>query len=177
MTKIAVLVGSLSQASINKKLANELASLAPEGVEFVMADMNLPLFDYELEGEYPAKAQELKDLVASSDGVLLVTPEYNRGFTAVIKNAVDWVSRPYGTNAFHNKPLAITGASSSSLGTSQAQQQLRNVALKLEVALMSHPELYVDASRVFGEDGEVVEGAKGMLQGFVDGLVAHVHKG
>ena len=177
MTKIAVLVGSLSQASINKKLAEQIAERAPEGVELVMADMDLPLFNYELEADLPEKVRQLKSLVESADGVLFITPEYNRGYTAIIKNAIDWASRPYGTNSFHGKPAAITGASSSSLGTAQAQQQLRNVVIKLETTLMTYPEMYIDASRVFTEEGALTEGAEDIIQGFIDAVVAHVQKG
>lgn len=174
MTKIAVFVGSLSEASINKQLARQITERAPQGTEFILADLNLPLFNYELESDLPQKVKDLKELVESSDGVLFITPEYNRGYTAIIKNAIDWASRPYGANSFKDKPVAITGASISSLGTSQAQQQLRNVAIKLETKLMTYPELYVDASRFFTEDGKVSDGAEGLLQGFIDALVAHV---
>lgn len=177
MTKIAVLVGSLSEASINKNLANRLAALAPEGVEFAFADLDLPLFNYELEGDFPAKAQELKDLVESADGVLFVTPEYNRSFSGVLKNAIDWASRPWGSNSFDGKPAGIIGASPSPLGTTQAQQQLRNVAVYLGTKLLGQPELYVDATRAFNEDGSIAEGAQGLFQGYVDTLVAHVQKG
>ena len=177
MTKIAVLVGSLSKASINQKLAKNLAALAPEGVAFEFANLNLPLFDYELEGEFPADAQALKTLIESADGVLFVTPEYNRGYSGILKNAIDWASRPWGTNSFDGKPAGIIGASVSPLGTTQAQQQLRNVALFLNTKLLGQPELYVDASRAFNEDGTTAEGAQDMFQGYVDALVAHVQKG
>lgn len=177
MTKIAVLVGSLSEASINKKLAKNLAELAPEGVEFVFADLHLPLFDYELESAFPTEAQNLKTLIESADGVLFVTPEYNRSFSGVLKNAIDWASRPWGTNSFDGKPAGIIGASVSPLGATQAQQQLRNVAIYLNTKLLGQPELYVDAARAFNEDGSFTDDAKDMFQGYVDTLIAHVKRG
>lgn len=177
MTKIAVLVGSLSAASINKKLAQNLESLLPEGVEFEYANLNLPLFDYEKEAEFPADAKALKSLVESADGVLFVTPEYNRSFSGVLKNAIDWASRPWGTNSFDGKPASIIGASPSPLGATQAQQQLRNVALFLNTKLLAQPELYVNASATFNEDGSIAEDSVEFLQGYVDALVAHVNRG
>lgn len=177
MTKIAVLVGSLSKASINKKLAENLAALAPEGVEFSFANLDLPLFDYEREAEFPAEAQALKTLIESADGVLFVTPEYNRSFSGVIKNAIDWASRPWGSNSFDGKPSGIIGASVSPLGATQAQQQLRNVAVYLNTKLLGQPELYVDAARAFNEEGGFADDAKDMFQGYVDAFVAHVKRG
>ena len=174
MTKIAVLVGSLSQASINKKLARNLEELAPEGTEFMYADLHLPLFDYELEPDFPKEAQALKDVIEQADGVLFVTPEYNRGYTGVLKNAIDWASRPNGTNSFKGKPVGIVGASGGSLGTTQAQQALRNVAVYLDTKLMGQPELYIDGPRTFDETGKVVEASKGVLTKYMAALVDHI---
>ncbi|HEU0266498.1 MAG TPA: NAD(P)H-dependent oxidoreductase, partial [Candidatus Saccharimonadaceae bacterium] len=90
MTKIAVFVGSLRADSFNKKLAKSLEALAPEGVEFDYIDLNLPLFNQDLEENYPPEAQKVKDQVEAADGVLFVTPEYNRSVPGVLKNAIDW---------------------------------------------------------------------------------------
>lgn len=177
MTKIAVLVGSLSAASLNKKLAHNLEKLLPEGVTFEYADLNLPLFDYEKEGEFPAEARALKDLIEGADGVLFVTPEYNRSFSGVLKNAIDWASRPWGTNSFNGKPAGIVGASPSPLGATQAQQQLRNVALFLNTKLLAQPEMYINGSVTFDAEGVVLDGSRDMLQAYVDELVAHVQRG
>lgn len=174
MTKIAVLVGSLSEGSVNKKLAKGIEGLLPEGVEFVYGDINLPLFDYELEADFPSKPQALKDLIEGADGVLFVTPEYNRSFSGVLKNAIDWASRPYGANSFNNKPAAIIGASASPLGTTQAQAALRNTAIHLNTKLIGQPEVYFDAGRGLGEDGALTDDAKGTIQPFVDAFVEHV---
>ena len=176
MTKIAVLVGSLSDASINRKLAKNLEELAPEGVEFVYTDLDLPLFDYELEVEFPKKAQELKDVIEQSDGVLLLTPEYNRSFSGVLKNAIDWASRPYGKNAFSGKVAAIAGASMGALGTTQAQSQLRSVMVYLNTKLVGQPELYVDASKDFDEQGKATDKARESFKTFIDNFVAKIER-
>ncbi len=115
MTKIAVLVGSLRDGSMNKMLAKNLEALAPEGTEFEYADLNLPLFNEDIEPNFPQEAQAAKDVVERADGVLFVTPEYNRGVPGVLKNAIDWLSRPWGQNSFAGKPAGIVGATPSAV--------------------------------------------------------------
>jgi len=175
MTTIAVFVGSLRSDSINKKLAGELEKLLPEGVSFEYADLNVPLYNQDLEVDYPAEAKALKTLVEKADGVLFVTPEHNRSFPAALKNAIDWASRPWGTNSFDGKPAAIAGASAS-LATTQAQQQLRNVALYLNTHLLGQPEMYIDVQRVHDEEGKLTPEAVEIYQNFVDTFVAHINK-
>lgn len=174
MTKIAVLVGSLREGSVNKQFAQAIQKLLPEGVEFEYADLNLPLFNSDLEPNYPAEAQTLKDLIESSDGVFIVTPEYNRGYPGLLKNAIDWASRPYGTNSFDGKPAVIAGVSGSPLGTTQAQSQLRNVLLYLNTKLMGQPEAYLFASKALKEDGSLSDESKEFAQMFTDALVNHI---
>lgn len=174
MTKIAVMVGSLSDASINKVLAKNLEKLAPTGVEFVYADLNLPLYNYELEAEFPTKAKELKDLIESVDGVLLVTPEYNRSFSAVLKNALEWASRPWGKNSFDGVPAGVIGSSIGPIGAAQAQSNLRSVMVYLNTKVMGQPELYINGPETFDEDGNVVEGQKDRLQKYIEAFSEHV---
>lgn len=174
MTKIAVLVGSLRADSINKRLARELEALLPEGVTFEYADLNLPLYNQDLEAEYPAEAKALKELIEGADGVLFVTPEHNRSFPAALKNGIDWASRPWGTNSFNGKPAAIVGASAS-LATTQAQQQLRNVALYLNTHLLGQPEMYIDVQRAHDEEGKLTPDAIEQFEKFVAAFVAHIN--
>lgn len=175
MTKIAVLVGSLRDGSHNQKFAEALEKQLPEGVEFAYADLELPLFNEDVEqADFPAKAHALKDLVESSDGVLFVTPEYNRGYSGVIKNAIDWASRPWGSNSFDGKPVALAGVSIGPLGTTQAQSQLRNVLVYLNTKLMGQPEAYMFASQLFTESGEVSDAAADSVAQYAAALVAHV---
>jgi len=174
MTKIAVIVGSLRKESINKQFAQELETLLPEGTTFEYADLNMPLYNHDLEADYPAEAQALKTLVESADGVLFVTPEYNRSFPGVLKNAIDWASRPWGTNSFDGKPAAIAGVSAS-LATTQAQAHLRNVAVYLNTKFMGQPEMYVDHQRAYNEEGVLTEESTERYQTFLDAFLKHVN--
>jgi len=175
MTKIAVLVGSLRAGSINKRLAQELEKRLPEGVTFEYGDLNLPLYNQDLEAEYPKEAKALKDLVEGADGVLFVTPEHNRSFPAALKNGIDWASRPWGTNSFNGKPAAIVGASAS-LATTQAQQQLRNIVVYLNAHLLGQPEMYIDVQRVHDEEGKLSTEAADLYDKFLATFVAHINK-
>jgi chromate reductase len=175
MTKIAVLVGSLRDGSINKTLAKNVEAVAPDGAEFVYANLNLPVFNQDLEGDFPSSAQELKDLIGSSDGVLFVTPEHNRSVPAALKNAIDWASRPHGTNSFDGKPAAIIGASGP-MGASQAQQMLRSIAVYLNTKLMGQPEVYFNAYTGFDENGNVVDESREFLANFAKSFVEHIKK-
>ena len=158
MTKIAVFVGSLREQSFNKSLAHSLEKLAPEGVKFEYVDINLPLFNQDLETNYPVEAKAVKDIVESSDAVLFVTPEYNRSISGVLKNAIDWASRPWGTNSFNGKPVGIVGASGGPIGTAVAQSDLRHIVAFLNTKLMGQPEVYIaNADDVFNEAGELAD--------------------
>lgn len=176
MTKIAVLVGSLQEKSVNKTLARNLESLAPEGVEFDYVDIgSLPLFNQDMEAKYPAEAQAVKDKIEAADGVLFVTPEYNRSYSGVLKNAIDWASRPWGKNSFHGKPAGIVGATISPLGTGPAQAALRQVAVYLGMKVMGQPELYLSVTEdTFDGDGNVTEVSREFLQGYIDALSKHI---
>ena len=178
MTKIAVFVGSLRKDSINMHAAQQIERLLPEGTNFAYADLSqIPLYNTDLEADFPASVQAVKDLVESSDGVLFVTPEHNRGVPAVLKNAIDWTSRPWGSNSFNGKPAAIAGASGP-LGTTQAQQQLRNTLLYLNTKLMGQPEMYINAhGGTYDENGDISAESKEFFQTFVDAFVAHVQRG
>jgi chromate reductase len=158
MTKIAVFVGSLREKSFNKSLAHSLEKLAPEGMEFQYVDINLPLFNQDLEVNYPAEAQVIKDIVESADGVLFVTPEYSRSVPGVLKNAIDWASRPWGTNSFNEKPAGIVGASGGPVGTAVAQSDLRHILSFLNVRLMGQPEIYMaNSDDNFDEAGDLID--------------------
>ncbi len=176
MTKIAVFVGSLQQKSFNKLLAKNLEKLAPTGTEFNYVDLGaFPLFNQDLEADFPAVVRTAKDIVEAADGVLFVTPEYNRSLPGVLKNAIDWVSRPWGKNSFNRKPTGIVGASPSPLGTAVAQSDLRHIAGFLNVKLMGQPEVYLmHAAQVFDENGEVVESSREHLQNYISAYIKWV---
>src|SRR5690606_9694400 len=125
--KVGYLIGSLATQSINRKLAQALIRLAPEGLEFSeISFRDLPLYSYDYDDDYPEVARSFKAAIKASDAILFVTPEYNRSIPGGLKNAIDWASRPYGTNAFANKPSAVIGASPGAIGTAVAEQRLRS---------------------------------------------------
>ena len=142
--KVGYLVGSLATASINRKLALALAHLAPSELELAeISFRELPLYSYDYDADYPAAARTFKQAIMSSDAILFVSPEYNRSIPGALKNAIDWASRPYGSNAFTRKPSAVIGTSPGSIGTAVAQQHLKGVLAFCDSPLMNSPEAYI----------------------------------
>jgi len=175
--KVAVLVGSLRQASINRRLAQAIARLAPAHFEFTQLRLDdLPLYNQDFDDDYPAVCQRLKDQVAAADALLFVTPEYNRSFPGVLKNALDIGSRPYGSNCFAGKPGGVLGTSPGAPGTSMAQQHLRNVLAYLDVHLLAQPEVYLQFSEGLIDDEGAISDPKtaAFLQKFVDAYVTWI---
>ncbi len=142
--RVGYIVGSLSTKSINRTLAKALIGLAPKHVQFVEIPIrDLPLYNHDFDIDYPPEGRALKEAIAGVDAVLFVTPEYNRGIPGCLKNAIDWASRPYGTNSFAHKPSAVIGASPGKIGTAVGQQSLRNVLSFCNSPLMEAPEAYI----------------------------------
>lgn len=177
--RVAVFVGSLRKDSFNRKLARAVERLAPGNFEFrhIRID-NLPLYNQDFDGDYPAEGKRLKQEVETADALLFVTPEYNRSVPGVLKNALDIGSRPWGTNSFAGKPGAAIGISIGATGASMAQQHLRNVLLYLDVALMGQPEVYMQfRDGLIDDEGTIGSpDTQKFLQGFVDRYVAWVAK-
>lgn len=181
--KVAVIVGSLRKDSINLKLAKALTKLGKDKFEAKFLQIgNLPLFNQDLESNFPESATNLKNEILSADAVLFVTPEYNRSMPAPLKNALDWCSRPYGKNSFAKKPAAICGTSPGAIGTACAQNSLKSVLNYLDIILMGQPELYLQFNEgLIDEEGNITnENTKKFLQKFVDAfdawLVQHVKR-
>jgi chromate reductase, NAD(P)H dehydrogenase (quinone) len=142
--RIGYMIGSLSTQSINRTLARALIRLAPENLRFVEIPIrDLPLYNRDFDTDYPLAGKALKDAIATVDAVLFVTPEYNRGIPGCLKNAIDWASRPYGTNSLAHKPSAVIGASPGKIGTAVGQQSLRSVLNACNSPLMGAPEAYI----------------------------------
>src|SRR6185312_9278973 len=124
--RVGYFVGSLAKESINRKLSRALVRLAPADLELQeISYAELPPYSYDYDADYPPVARAFKEAIAAVDGVLFVTPEYNRSIPGVLKNAIDWASRPYGQNSFDGKPTAALGTSGGAVGTAAAQQHLR----------------------------------------------------
>ena len=157
--KIAVFVGSLRKESYNRKMAKALASHAPETLELEIIDIRgLPLYDKDLddEGKPPASWTDFRKRVKPFDGVLFVTPEYNRSTPAVIKNAIDVGSRPYGKSVWDGKPGAVISVSPGAIGGFGANHHLRQSLVFLNIPTMQQPEAYIgNAANLFDERGNL----------------------
>ncbi|MBW0454181.1 MAG: NAD(P)H-dependent oxidoreductase [Candidatus Kinetoplastibacterium crithidii] len=139
---VAVFIGSLKKDSINFKIANTIEQIACKDLIFKYIKISdLPLYNEDHEKNFPEKIAILKNEVINTDSVLFVTPEHNKSISAALKNAIDWISRPYGRNSWKNKKAAIIGGSISKSGTCSAQYHLRQILSSLGVVTMPTPEL------------------------------------
>jgi len=177
--KILALSGSTRNGSYNLALLRNAQLLAPKNtvIEIYQGLDKLPFYSEDLDGlRLHVEAKRLREAIASADGVLIATPEYNYSLTAVLKNALDWASRPSGRHAFVNKPSAIIGASASILGTVRAQLHTRDVLHALQADVVSRPEVLVTlAGSKFDQHGRLTdEITKAFLQQLLDGLVAKI---
>jgi chromate reductase, NAD(P)H dehydrogenase (quinone) len=158
-TKIVGVAGSLRKMSINRALLNAIKEAAPADVSFEILEIgDLPLFNQDMEASYPKEAQALKDKIMAAQGVVVVTPEYNRSIPGVLKNFIDWTSRPYGKSAWAGKVVGVTGASGGAIGTALAQYHLKQILLYLDAHVLGQPELYVNnAGQKIGEHGALTD--------------------
>lgn len=176
--QIAVVVGSLRKDSFNRKLAKAMVKLAPSDFSFKHLEIgDLPLYNQDDDGQQAASVKHLKAELAAAQGLLFVTPEYNRSISGVLKNAIDHASRPYGQNAWAGKPGGVLGASVGAIGTALAQQHLRNVLACLDVPVLGQPEAFIHAKEgLFDETGNIGADSKQFLQNWMDRYVAWVKK-
>jgi chromate reductase len=172
--RIGVFVGSLRKESYNRRLALAVEKLAPGGLMFEQVRIDdLPLYNQDFDADYPPEGRRLKQDVRACDGLLFVTPEYNRSVPGVLKNAIDIASRPYGDSAFAGKPAAVCGTSIGAIGTAVAQQHLRSILAYLDAPTLGQPEVFIHfTDGLIGPDGNINNpGTREFLQGFVDRFV------
>jgi chromate reductase, NAD(P)H dehydrogenase (quinone) len=176
--QIAIVVGSLRKDSLNRKLANAIVKLAPPEFSFKEMQINdLPLYNQDDDANQAKSVKRLKNEINGAQGILFVTPEYNRSMPGVLKNAIDHASRPYGQNVWAGKPAGILGCSIGVIGTAMAQQHLRNVLTFLDVATLSQPEAFIHAKDgLFDEAGNISADSKQFLQNWMDRYIAWVKK-
>jgi chromate reductase, NAD(P)H dehydrogenase (quinone) len=175
-TRIAVLVGSLRKDSFNARLAAGLRSLAPDEVQFDRLRIDdLPHYNQDDDEDPPAAATRLKQAIRDADGVLFVSPEYNRSVPGVLKNAIDHASRPYGDSAFAGKPAGVLGVSVGAIGTACAQQHLRTILAYLDMPTLGQPEAFLKADDVLDDDG-IADGSREFLQQWMDTYLAWVRR-
>lgn len=177
--RIAVVVGSLRRESYNRQLANAIKKLAPQN--FTLYDVridDLPLYNQDDDANQAEPVKRLKNEIASSDGVVFVTPEYNRSVPGVLKNAIDHASRPYGQNSWKGKPAGVLGASVGAAGTSMAQQHLRNILAYLDAPALCQPEVFVQVKPgLFDQDGKIANAdTNKFLQAWMDSFSAWVER-
>ncbi len=175
-TPITILgiAGSLRQGSYNRAALRAAEQLVPEGARLDIFDLaGIPLFNQDEEKNLPARVVELKRSIRAADAVLLVTPEYNYSIPGVLKNAIDWASRPYGDNAWDGKPVAIMGASPGSLGTARAQYHLRQLVVGLNMHTVNRPEVLISgAAERFDAQGNLKdENTRKLIRNLLENLV------
>lgn len=177
--QVGYIVGSLSKDSINRILSACLIEVAPDDLEFTEIPIaDLPLYNRDLDDNYPAAATALKDAIAASDALLFVTPEYNRSIPGALKNAIDWGSRPWKQNSFDHVPAGVVGASVGAIGTAVAQQSLRGCLSFCNARQMTAPEAYIHFDDgVYLASGEVTNAdSKEFLTNFMKEFRDHVER-
>lgn len=165
MSRIAVVVGSLRADSYNRQVAEAMTRLpAAEGHQFDFLEIgDLPLYNQDDDANPPRQAVRLKRQIRASDGVMFVTPEYNRGLPGVLKNAIDHASRPYGDSAWAGKPAGMLGVSIGAIGTALAQKDLRGVLGYLDMPTLGQPETYIQWTDGLVTDGQIAEKSRDFL--------------
>ena len=175
--QIAVVVGSLRHDSYNRRLATAVSRLAPSDFLFAQVEIgDLPLDNRDDDAAPADSVRRLRAEVAAAQGLLFVTPEYNRSLPGVLKNAIDHASRPYGQNAWAGKPAGVLGASVGAIGTAMAQQHLRNILAYLDMPTLGQPEVFLQIKDgLFDENGDIGEQSRKFVQGWMDRFVAFVN--
>ncbi len=177
MKSVAVLVGSLSRQSINRTLANGIIKAGSDRLAFRISEIgDLPLYNRDLDGDMPAPARRFKAEIEAADAMLIVSPEFNRSFSAIVKNAVEWGSRPDGKSSFMGTPAATAGASGGNISTAIGQQHVRGVLTHLGMHVLPQPEMFIKfQAEAYAEDGAIRdETLKKLVDDFIDKFAAHI---
>ncbi|NTV94068.1 MAG: NAD(P)H-dependent oxidoreductase [Thiobacillus sp.] len=155
--EILGIVGSLRAGSYNRMALQAAQELMPDGATLSLAELHgIPVFNQENEHDPPAAVVEFKERVLAADGILFGTPEYNYSVPGVLKNAIDWGTRPPGSNVWQGKPAAIMGASIGNLGSARAQYHLRQILVALNMPVVIQPEVMIaNAAQRFDPDGRL----------------------
>jgi len=174
MTRILGIAGSLRRDSFNKWTLRAAQKLAPQGASIEIFDLDgIPPFNQDDEKNPPSKVVDFKKKIREADAILFATPEYNYSVPGVLKNAIDWASRPYGDNAWAKKPVAIMGASPGALGTARAQYHLRQMFVFLDMYAVNQPEVMIaNAAQRFDAQGNLTdETSRKLIQQLLQNLV------
>jgi len=179
--KIGVVIGSLRKESLNRKMANVLIKLAPASLSLQIIEIgDLTIYNQDLEdaNNIPDSWKKFREKIQSCDGILFVTPEYNRSIPGVLKNAIDIGSRPYGKSVWTGKPAAVISVSPGAVGGFGANQHLRQTFVFLDIRAMQQPEAYIgQAGDLFDQSGEVSkEDTKKFLSKFINSFAEWMEK-
>jgi chromate reductase len=177
--QIVTIVGSLRRDSFSLKIANAFAKLAPSSLALeVMTPSGISFFNQDLEAAPPADWLAFREKLQKSNGVLFVTPEYNRSIPGVLKNAIDVASRPYGKSSFNGKPVGIVSNSPGVLGGVSAAKHLQNILPGISGPIMQQPEIYLSGvGDAFDAAGNLTKDSlKTVMQQYIDAFAAHVAK-
>jgi chromate reductase len=170
--RFLVISGSLRKDSLNTKLAHAFIAQAPEGVTMELGDISsIPLYNGDIDAAgFPAEVTALKDQIRGADGIVLITPEYNRSMPGVLKNVLDYTSRPYGESAWTGKPVFVAGATGGPIGTALAQYDAKKVLMFVGAHPIPQPEFYMGgATDKFDAEGKLVDEA---TKGYIDKAIA-----
>ena len=176
---VVVIVGSLRKESFTLKIANALAKLAPASLKLDVVTLNgISFFNQDLEAAPPADWTAFREKIQKSDGVIFVTPEYNRAISGVLKNAIDVASRPYGKSSFLGKPTGIISNSPGPLGGVSAAKTLQNVLPGITGPILGQPEIYLNGvGDAFDDKGELTKDSlKTVLKQYIDAYAAFVER-
>lgn len=179
MFNIAVIVGSLRKDSFNKKLALALEKLKQPQLQFSFIKIDdIPLYNQDLDNNLPSSVVRFKNEISNADAVLFITPEYNRSIPGVLKNVIDWGTRPYGKNCWARKTIGIVGTSPGVVGTAVAQSHLRSIMVAIDAVLLGLPEVYlVFKEGLIDENCNItVESTQKFLTSYLDRFAAWVEQ-
>jgi chromate reductase len=179
MRTIAIVVGSASVSSINRRVAQALERLGADRFRFVTVRIDdFPIFNVDISKDPPVPVVRMKGEITEADGVIFVTPEHNRSIPAVLKNAIDWGSRPAGQSCWIGKPAGILGASTGQTGTAAAQQHLRTILSPQQMIIMGQPELYLHwkEGMVDGDGSVTDEAVRKRMELFLERYVTWVER-
>lgn len=172
---VAVIVGSVSEPSLNRRFADALEKLGP-AVDLTFRDVaigGLPFYGTQYDKDFPAEGRAFKEAITSADGLLIVTPEYNRSIPGVLKNAIDWASRPSGESVFPGRPTAVTGATTGAVSTAVAQNHLKAILTAQGAAVLGVPEAYIRIGDGFFDDEGAIASAG--TRTFLTGYLRNFH--
>jgi chromate reductase len=177
--QILGIAGSLRKGSYNRAALRAAQQLAPDTAQIDIFELHgIPVFNQDEEGHLPPKVAALKDAVRAADAILIVTPEYNYSVPGMLKNAIDWASRPYGQSAWEGKPVAVMGAAAGPLGSARAQYHLRQTFVFLNMYPVNRPEVMISsAQEKFDEQGNLTnEASRKLIRQLLENLVAWTHR-